>query len=426
MTTVLPVKGTRDFYPEEMAFRRWLYENIRMVSEQFGYQEFDGPFLEKLELYASKSGEELVQEQSFVFPDRSGDMLALRPELTPSLARMLAVRSKALPRPIRWWSYGPFWRYERPQKGRSREFFQWNIDLLGVDSPQADAEIVTIATKFFLAVGLSPKDVRIKINNRRLADAQLQSLKIPTEKRLIVFRLIDRRAKLTPQAWEEYAMEIGLDQDQFSGLKDMLEDQQLWRQFDELTDFFNAVDTMGASEYTEYDPTVIRGLDYYTGTVFEAYDVEGEERAILGGGRYDNLVADVGGDPLPGVGFAMGDVVTRLVLEKYGARPDLRPNPAEVFIPTFDETSRGEALRLASDLRAAGLRVEWFPEVARMAKQFKYADRQGIPIAAIIGPDEIKSSQVALKDLRTGDQDLVPRDEVITQINERLEVGSDS
>jgi histidyl-tRNA synthetase len=426
MTSVSPVKGTRDFYPDEMAFRRWLYEKIREVSEKFGYQEFDGPFLERLELYASKSGEELVQEQSFVFPDRSGEMIALRPELTPTLARMLAMRSKSLFRPIRWWSYGPFWRYERPQKGRSREFFQWNIDLLGVNNPQADAEIATIAGEFFRAVGLSPADVRIKINNRRLADAQLQSISIPIEQHPIVFRLIDRQAKMTPQAWDEYAAEIGLDQNQITGLRDLLEDRQSWRQFDELIGFFEAVETMGTGDYMEYDPTVIRGLDYYTGTVFEAYDAAGEERAILGGGRYDNLVADVGGAPLSGVGFAMGDVVTSLVLEKYGARPELRSNPADVFIPTFDETCRAEALLLASELRSNGLRVEWYPEVSRLSKQFKYADRQGIPLAAIIGPDEIKSSQVAIKDLRSGEQVTVPREEILPRILEKLELETDS
>ena len=167
MTAIASVKGTRDFYPEDMAFQRWLYASIRAVSEQFGYQEYDGPFLERVELYAARSGDELVREQSFVFPDRSGELIALRPELTPSLARMIAARSKVLPRPIRWWSFGPFWRYEQPQRGRSREFFQWNIDLLGVNSPEADAEIAAIAAAFLRRVGLGPDAVRIFINNRR-------------------------------------------------------------------------------------------------------------------------------------------------------------------------------------------------------------------------------------------------------------------
>ncbi|HEY42484.1 MAG TPA: histidine--tRNA ligase [Anaerolineae bacterium] len=421
MSAIAPVKGTRDFYPNQKAFQRWMYDHIRAVSEKFGYQEYEGPFLERLELYAAKSGEELVQEQSFVFPDRGGEMIALRPELTPSLARMLATRSKSMIRPIRWWSFGPFWRYERPQKGRSREFFQWNIDLLGVDSPQADAEIVVVAAAFFKAIGLTAKDVRIKVNNRRLADQQLDKLGVPPERHQQVFRLIDRRSKLNAKEWNTYAEEIGLDQEQIVGLEDLLNNSVAWREFDELKDFFDAVEQMGASEYVEYDPIVIRGLDYYTGNVFEAYDAVGEERAILGGGRYDDLVADIGGEPLPGVGFAMGDVVTGIVLDKCGVRPDLRANPADVFIPTFDESSRGEALRLAAELRVAGLKVEWFPEIARLPKQFKYADQQGIPLAVILGPDEIELDQVAIKDLRTGTQTTIPRSKVIERVRELLE-----
>ena len=159
MPTILPVKGTRDFFPEDMAFRQWLYAKIREVSEAFGYQEFEAPFIERVDLYAAKSGEELVNEQSFVFEDKSGEMIALRPELTPSLARMIATRSRALPKPIRWWSFGPFWRYERPQRGRTREFFQWNIDLLGVDSPQADAELLAVVALFFKNIGLTPDNI---------------------------------------------------------------------------------------------------------------------------------------------------------------------------------------------------------------------------------------------------------------------------
>jgi histidyl-tRNA synthetase len=225
---------------------------------------------------------------------------------------------------------------------------------------------------------------------------------------------------LSQQDWEAYAGEIGLTKEQVADLKNLLNDRTAWTEFDELKEFFDAVEQMGAANYVEYDPIVIRGLDYYTGNVFEAYDVGVEERAILGGGRYDDLVADVGGDPLPGVGFAMGDVVIGLVLEKCGVQPDLRANPAEVFIPTFDESSRGEALRLASELRGAGLRVEWFPEIARLPKQFKYADRQGIPVAVILGPDEIKLDQVAIKDLRTGTQTTVPRDEAVDKVKDML------
>ena len=422
MSTISAVKGTRDFYPADMAFRGWLYETIRTVSEQFGYQEFEGPYLERMELYAAKSGEELVNEQSFVFEDRGGDLVALRPELTPTLARMVASRSRQLIQPIRWWSFGPFWRYERPQKGRSREFFQWNIDLLGIVSPQSDAELAAIAATFFRAVGLSPKMIRIQINNRRFMDSKLEAIGIPLKKRSAVFHLIDRKDKMSDRAWQEKASSIEIDKDQFSGLVQLLGNKDAWKESDELCEFFGAVEIMGVAEYIEYDPMVIRGLDYYTGTVFEARDSSGKFRAILGGGRYDNLVADVGGDPIPGVGFAMGDIVVGIVLEENGAMPDLKPNPSDVFVPLFDETTLSESLRLAAELRNAGLRVEWYPQPDKLKKQFKYADRNNIPIAVILGPDEIQSGTITIKDLRTVEQDTLSRSEMIDRIEELLSI----
>ncbi|MBI4732643.1 MAG: ATP phosphoribosyltransferase regulatory subunit [Chloroflexi bacterium] len=182
-TLIPPVKGTRDFYPEQMAVRTWLYETVRGVSESFGYQEFEAPILESLDLYAAKSGEELVKKQSYVFTDRGGDEITLRPELTPSLARMIAQKQGELAFPARWWSYGPFWRYEKMQRGRSREFFQWNIDMLGVNSPEADAELVAIAAAFLKAVGLSSDKARILVNNRRLMEAEFDALGILPEKK---------------------------------------------------------------------------------------------------------------------------------------------------------------------------------------------------------------------------------------------------
>lgn len=416
MSAIPPVKGTRDFYPQEMAFRNWLYRRIRQVSESFGYQEYEGPLLERLDLYAAKSGDELVKEQAFVFRDRGGEMVALRPELTPTLARMVATRRKSLPTPLRWWSYGPFWRYERPQKGRAREFFQWNIDLLGVESPQADAEIVAIAAAFFQATGLDPGMIRILINNRELADAQLQAIGIPLALRTSTFRLIDRRDKLSNEDWEAYAMEIGLSQSQFGALRDILRDLDAWKRSEDLVAFFATANAMGVDDYLDYDPTVIRGLDYYTGTVYEARDVAGNYRAILGGGRYDNLVADVGGDPIPATGFAMGDVVFGLVLESCGVQPDLEPNPSQVLVSTFDTALMSQAIGLAQELRSAGLRTEWYPEPARLGKQLKYADRYGIPVVAILGPDELEAGTVAIKDLRTGNQEITPRQEAASRI----------
>lgn len=423
MSTVQSVKGTRDFYPEDLAFRRWLYERIRQVSESYGYQEFDGPFLERLELYAAKSGEELVKEQSFVFPDRGGEMIALRPELTPSLARMVAARSASLPRPIRWWSFGPFWRYERPQRGRSREFFQWNADLIGLDSPQADAELATVAASFFRSVGLTPSQVRLLVNDRRLAEAQLDAMDIPAAGRSGVFRLIDRRDRLSEQEWRREAEKLGLTPIQFRALERMLEDRQAWTRSEELRAFFETCQAMGSMDYLEFDPGVIRGLDYYTGTVFEARDTDGKYRAILGGGRYDDLVADVGGEPLPGVGFAMGDVVLGIVIDKMRGRPRLRSAPAEILVAAFGQPVQMANIRLASELRSSGMNVEWYPMLDRLPKQLRYADRLGIPLVVIQGPDELAAGQVTIKDLRRRDQVTVPGDQVVDRLKTLLESG---
>ena len=420
MDPTTAVKGTRDFYPEDMAYRRWLYAKIRQVSESFGYQEYEGPYLERLELYAAKSGEELVREQSFVFEDRGGEMIALRPELTPTLARMVAARGKSLMRPLRWWSFGPFWRYERPQKGRAREFFQWNIDLMGEDSPQADAEIAAVGASFFRAVGLAPDVVRILVNDRRLADAQLEGVGILPEQRPQAFRLIDRIDRVRMDDWSEQGQEAGFSNEQLESLVQIARDDQGVESSAELIEFLGSVEALGVRDYFEYDPSVVRGLDYYTGIVFEARDVAGNYRAILGGGRYDDLVAAVGGDPLPATGFAMGDMVLRLTLDEYSEQADFSPSQAQVFVPTFDESTRQASLGLSAELRSAGFSVEWYPSLARLPKQLKYADRLGIPLAAIIGPDELEAQTVALKDLRSGEQETLDRSDLIQRVGELL------
>jgi histidyl-tRNA synthetase len=415
---IQPVKGTRDFYPEQMAVRIWLYNQMRAVSESFGYQEYEGPILEPLELYAARSGDELVKEQSYVFTDRGGSEITLRPELTLSLARMIAQKQKELNFPVRWWSFGPFWRYERPQKGRTREFFQWNVDMLGVDSPEADAENAAVLATFFQRVGLSPQQVMILVNNRRLMESRFDAFNIPMDQRPAVSSWIDRREKMAPQAWEAYAKEIDLSDPQLSSLKAMLDDKELWKQSDELVRFFAVIDALGFSDYVKFDPSIVRGLLYYTGTVFEAWEVGGDiKRSILGGGRYDNLTRDVGGDPIPGVGFAMGDVVITLLLEKYGLLPkDVHVNPALVLVTVFDEQRLTDSFKLASELRRAAFNVVCYPEAAKLPKQFKYADRIGAKVTLVLGPDEAAKGQVTVKNLSNGEQVVIPRNQAVTVI----------
>jgi histidyl-tRNA synthetase len=411
---IQPVKGTRDFYPVEKAINTWLHETIRSVSESFGYQEYDAPFLESIELYAAKSGEELVKEQAFVFPDKSGNLITLRPELTPSLVRMIAQRQQQLYYPLRWWSYGPFWRYESPQKGRGREFFQWNADLIGVDSPEADAEMAALMAVFFQRVGLSPDQVQVLTNNRRLMDREIQKIGIPTEERGSVFKLIDRREKMDPESWKAFALDLGLSEKQFSGIEELLENDNLWKESEELVRFFEAVQALGVEDYVSFAPRIIRGLDYYTGTVVEAQAISTDvRRSIAGGGRYDNLLEDVGGSPLPGVGFAMGDMVVLVVLEELGLLPgQMDRSPAEVLVTVFDDDSLLESYQLASEIRSSGIDVVTYPEPDKLGKQFRHADRIGSRIAVILGPEEIAKNMVAVKNLATRDQKEVPRDKV--------------
>ena len=417
--TIATVKGTREFYPEEMALRNYLYEKVRAASQAFGYQEYDGPFLETIDLYAAKSGEELVKKQSFAFQDRGGEFITLRPELTPSLTRMIAARQGTLTYPLRWWSFGPFWRYEQPQKGRTREFFQWNIDIIGVSSPEADAELIAVAATFLRSVGLSPERAVIYVNNRRLIESEFDALGIAREKRLEVSNLIDRRSKMDAQKWDEYALEIGLTETQRDGLKEILGNYELWKKSDELTRLFAALEALSVMDYIKFDPSVMRGLLYYTGTVFEAFDASGSvNRSLLGGGRYDNLLEDVGGKPLSGMGFAMGDVGIGILLKEKGLLPEFPLTPAPVLVTVFDQSLLLKSYALAAELRSSGLNAMVFPEVAKLPKQFKFADKMKMKAALVLGPDEDANGQVLVKNLSNGAQTTVARDALLETVRD--------
>ena len=424
MKNIIPsVKGTRDYYPDEMAFRNWLYQSIRQVSTSFGYQEWEAPMLESVALYAAKSGDELVNQQSFVFPDRGGEMLTLRPELTPSLTRMVAQRQNQLVFPLRWWSWGPFWRYERPQRGRTREFFQWNIDLIGVDSPEADAELIAIAAAFLKQVGLSSRNAVILVNDRQLTNSELAILDVPTEKRPDFLSLIDRRGKMAPTEWDANALDLGMKPQQLEGLKAFLSNAELWTKSETLMRVFSALEAMCVREYVRYDPNTIRGLLYYTSTVFEAFALNSDiKRALLGGGRYDNLMAQVGGDSLPAVGFALGDLAIGLLLESLGlVSKEITKTPADVLVTVFDVKRQNDSMALATDLRQAGLNVICSTEITKLPKQFKFADRIGVRVVAVIGPDEAANDQVTIKDLANSTQQTISRTEAALAIKKLLE-----
>lgn len=415
---VRAVKGTRDFYPEQMAFRNWLYGKIKEISERFGYQEYDGPEIEYLDLYADKTSQEILKEQTFTLKDRDGKDLALRPELTPTFARMVAQRSQQLPKPIRWFSFGRFWRYEQPQKGRGREAFQWEINILGPESPQADAEILAIAAEFFKSLGLTPDEVVIRVSDREWLQTELKSLGVEDDKILPVLRIMDRQDKVSPEEFNQALAKAGLSQKQAQSLDKILAETD-YTKSPWLVRVFESLKIYDVLPYIQFDPKIIRGFDYYTRTVFEAWDKQGKlKRAIFGGGRFDNLTAQVGGERVPGVGMAPGDMPIQVVLEQFNKMPNLKPKTAQVLVAIFNKNLYQKSLEMASLLRSKNIDTElWLDGQAKLDKQLKYADQKSIPYVIIIGPDEARENKLTLKDLVNQTQITLPLDEVVQKLS---------
>ena len=413
-----PVKGTRDFHPEEMAFRNWLYGKIKKVSEKFGFQEFDGPLIEYLDLYSDKTSEEILKEQAFSLKDRDGRDILLRPEITPTLARMIAQKSSQLIKPIKWFSFGRAYRYEQPQKGRNREFFQWEIDIVGPKTPEADTEILAVAVEYFKELGLTPDEVVIRVNDRSYFEQVLKENDIPEEKFKLLLQIIDRKEKISPEQFNTTLKDSGLSESQISSLNNYFENPDfskakwLSEVFDSLKNYSNALD------YIVYDPTIARGLDYYTGVVFEAWDKTGGlKRALFGGGRFDNLTQDYGGEALGAQGMAPGDVPIQVVLEQFGKMPKLTPQIAKVLVTTFSPELTSKSIEVGTDLRSNEINTEvWLDPSSKLDKQLKYADQKNIPFVIILGPEEMEKDVVVLKNFKDNTQETLPISEVISKL----------
>jgi histidyl-tRNA synthetase len=416
-----PYKGTRDFYPEDMRLRNWLFNTMRKTARNFGYEEYDGPMLERFEVYAAKSGEELVNEQLYHFKDLGNRHVAIRPEMTPTVARMVAAVIHQIPRPIRWFSLPNLWRYERPQRGRLREHWQFNVDIFGLDTVLADFEIIDVAVSIMLSLGASSKEFQIRISNRRLLNHFLaEILTLNQEQRNAVCKAIDKREKITRDVYTHMLTESGLTPEKIDRLEKILDldwnDAENHPAFEsrggkELHDLFSQLRRSGLDQYCKLDLSIVRGLDYYTGTVFEMYDLHPENRrALFGGGRYDDLVSMFCNDSLPGVGFGMGDVTIQDFLTTHRLLPDLPP-PIEVFVALYDATCLEQSLTFSRQLREAGLRVTVQLEPMKLGKQYKQADQRNIPIVAIQGPDEIQAGTVTLKHMISGEQVVLPSDQ---------------
>jgi histidyl-tRNA synthetase len=418
-TQALP--GFRDFYPAELAFREHVFRTWRDVAARYGFEEYDGPPLEPLELYTAKSGEEIVG-QLYSFTDKGGREVSLRPEMTPTLARMVAARANGLKKPIRWFSIPQLFRYERQQRGRLREHFQLNCDLIGEAGHLADAEIVALAVDSVRAFGLGPGDIRVRLSDRRLLTALLRELGVTGTQVPVVYQVFDKLRRTPEELSVRRLSEAGLAPATIERLL-ALARARSWEDLrqvdvalagvlsegDPLRRALEALDAMGFGEYLDLDLGIVRGLAYYTGTVFELFDARGELRAVCGGGRYDNLLESLGGVSLPALGFGMGDVVLGELLRERGLVPEQAPS-IEVFLAAITQDDLPHVLGLARELRDAGLRVEYALAPQAVGKQLKLADTRGARAAVVIGPDDRARGEAMVKDLAGKSQESVARD----------------
>jgi histidyl-tRNA synthetase len=420
--------GFRDFPPEDFALRQHVFEAWRRVSRRYGFLEYDGPPLEPLDLYVEKSGAEIVG-QLYNFTDKGDREVTLRPEMTPSLARILGERSRGMAKPIRWFTVPQLFRYERQQRGRLREHFQWNADIVGEDSVSADAEVVALAIDALRELGLTHEDFRARVSDRRLLTAVLRDGLGVAEDRLgTAFALIDRFEKVPRDiVAEKLSTEVGLEptaaRDAVAlfaslGLAEIGErfpgSSAISEAAAPLAEYVGILRAMGLGEYVEVDLTIVRGLAYYTGIVFELFDRQGELRAICGGGRYDRLLELVGGEPLPAVGFGMGDVVLGELLADRGLVPAYR-RAVDYYLVVIGEEQRPLAHRLAHDLRERGHRVVYPLRDQGVRKQFKAAETEGAGEALVLGPEEASRGVVKLRDMTSGAERAMPLEEVLAR-----------
>lgn len=408
--------GFRDFPPGELALRNHIFETWRRVSTRYGFREYDGPPLEPLGLYVEKSGAEIVG-QLYNFDDKGGRRVALRPEMTPTLARILAERSRGMPKPIRWFSLPQLFRYERSQRGRLREHFQLNVDIVGEGGVAADAEVLAVAVDVVRGLGLGEADFVARVNDRRLVTSVLAAAGVPADRHEGCLAVIDKAGRAGRDATRAGLRSLGLDAAAVEVLGGLVADgtwEHVEQRFADVPEVLEAMrplaehrailDAMGLGGYLQFDFTVVRGLAYYTGIVFELFDRAGELRAICGGGRYDRLLELVGGEPLPAVGFGMGDVVLGELLRDRGLVPGAGTS-CDCYVMWIGEQQRHLAMSVGHRLRESGYRVMYSLRHQALGKQLKAADRAGAARAVIIGPDEAASASATVRDLRTGEQD---------------------
>ena len=410
-------KGVRDFYPEDLFIQNYIFDTWRKTVEKFGYVEYSASVLEPAELYKAKTGEEIVNEQTYTFTDRGERQVTLRPEMTPTVARLVAQKQHELTFPLRWYSIPNLFRYEKPQRGRLREHWQLNVDFFGIDSINADIEIITVAERIMKSFGAKDGDFVIKINDRRIMSSLYEKFHLDNEASYKVSKIIDKKNKITAESFGSALAEIiGEKAKEFVTLLESSE--KLFDYFGEenkhvkeLVSLIEELQKNGIAN-VEFDPTLMRGFDYYTGTVFEVFDNHPDNnRSVFGGGRYDDLLDIFGAEKVPTIGFGAGDVTMRDFLETHGLLPEYRQN-INLYICSTKPEYIDESQKLANTLRENGLNVAVDLSGKKLGDQMKIANKQGIPYVICVGEDEIKSGLYGVKNMDSGEEEKVKIEEI--------------
>lgn len=417
-----PYKGTRDFYPKDKFIQNYIFSVWRRIAESFGYLEYDASILEETDLYRAKSGEEIINEQTYSFTDRGGRDVTIRPEMTPTVARMVAQKRKELTFPLRWFSIPNLFRYERPQRGRLREHWQLNCDIFGIDGVEADVEIIKLAYSIMKGFGANDEDFEIRVNDRRLLNFLLADhLKLKSDEAQKLSKLIDKMHKMKAEEFLKAVKEIIGSETKVveemlyvKSLDELGEQVPKSKGAHELRDVFKALRASGITNFV-YDPTLVRGFDYYTGVVFELYDTSPiNNRALFGGGRYDDLVSIFGVDKVSGVGFGMGDVTIADFLETHGLLPEYKPE-IDLYVCHL-EGYIDAANQLADELRKQGVRVVVDLTDKKISAQVKTADKEQVPFVVVVGEEEVKSGKYKLKNFQKSSEEIVIKEDLAKKL----------
>lgn len=422
-------KGARDWYPEQMRVRNYIFDVWRKVAQSYGYEAYDAPLIEPIEVYAAKSGQELVSEQTYNFTDRGERHVAIRPEMTPSVSRMVAAKQREIVFPARWYSIAQFMRYERPQRGREREFWQLNCDVFGADGAAAEAEVIAMGSDIMKRFGASDDMYTIKINNRRIINFMMAHyLELDSIQAQLMIKLFDKKNKIAPEAFRDQAIDIyGQDRApkglrklaELLAAKTMADLPEEIRESDAVKDvqeLFTHLERAGVKNAV-FDISLMRGLDYYTGTVFEFYDTHPENnRALFGGGRYDGMIGLFGGEAVSAVGIAPGLTMTELFLSTHDLVPELG-STTDIYMVVIGDVLRG-AQKVARTLRQEGINVELDTSGRKLDKQLKTAVKRHIPYILFVGEDELRDEVYPLKDIKTTEEQKLSLERIVSAIRD--------